>query len=410
MCAEGGIILASTRHGEDGKTWAGMSQGSYKTYASFTHLNRAAGGEGAVTLSGSATWEVTPKPKADGRQYLDPTRELGQPPPPTGLGDLYYKIDGTGSLMGYPTQEEADANFLPSGNYYVVERDKDGNPKPGGATGNPITVSGYVTFGSPGDFGDFVIWGGLQAASGGATVKFGPGRYVFAGAKRKAGSPGLVLDASKNMVMRDYSAPDYYGETEDAGAIFIFTDGKYPGLELPSSYWNTGLEGDLRQGQVNIQAGATSNTYVNLHALNPAQAPAALENYKKILFWQDRKNSFVDYGPAGRAARDLVSGHIAGGDDFVSARPKSDAEKTRDGMMTGSKWDSPKMTIQASQSVHLYGVIYQPRGAWLTLIGGNGYSGAMQVITGALDIRGGARLTLQELQDTFTYRTAALVE
>ncbi len=412
ICAEGGIILASTRHGEAGPTWAGMVNGSVETYSSFTHTNRKGGQSGAVDHPDN--WHLTPSPRGDGAQYLDPTRDLAQPPAPSvALADRWSAIDGKGNLVGYSTQAEADANPLPPGNYYVVKRDQQtGAPLLAGATGDPITVSGFVTFGSPGAFGDYVIFGGLWAAQGGATIKFGPGRYVFAGAKEKANSPGLVLNADKNLTLRDYSAATYYGETQDAGAIFIFTDARYPGLLLPQSpYWKAGLQNDLLQGQVNIQAGATSNTYVNLHAFNPdgAGAPAALKDYKKILFWQDRRNSFVDYGPDGRTAGQQVSGHIACG-DFSDSCGKSLAKFDRDGMMQSSQWNSPKMTIQASQDVHLYGVIYQPRGAWLTMIGGSGYSGPLQLITGAVDIRGGASLTMQELQSTFTYRIAALVE
>src|SRR5205823_1879443 len=71
---------------------------------------------------------------------------------------------------------------------------------------------------------------------------------------------------------------------------------------------------------------------------------------------------------------------------------------------------SPELNIQASPNIHLYGVIYQPRGAWTTLVGGGGYAGPLQLISGALSVQGNANVDLLGLSSPLTNTVASLIE
>jgi hypothetical protein len=399
LCAEGGILLASSRHGEDSKNWAGLAGGGTRVWGSYTYTRA----DNTVDLSGGSVWEVTPMVDGEDFMSLDPTRGLAQPPPP----NLAQAPDRPGFeggvILGYATQAEADANPLPSGSYYAVTT-KDGTTV---ATGDPLTVTGYVTFAASGDgraFGNYVFYGGIRAGGGGATAKFGDGRYVFAGAKQKsAKDAGYLLDASSNMSLLDFDAG--YGPTAGQGKILIFTDAHYPDLQVPAAITGVlGLRDSLLQGKVSMQAGATGNVQVNLHGLNPDAGmitDSALAKYNAFLVWQDRRNSYVEYYDG--------TGYIACG-DFAPSCVKDNDMKIADGMSINPDWDSPLFQIQASDQVHLYGVIYQPRGAWAELTGGNGYSGPMQLITGGILVKGSSRIRLQKLDHTFTERLAALIE
>jgi hypothetical protein len=71
---------------------------------------------------------------------------------------------------------------------------------------------------------------------------------------------------------------------------------------------------------------------------------------------------------------------------------------------------SPELDIQASPNINLYGIIYQPRGAWTTLIGGGGYASPLQLITGAVNVQGNANIDLLSLSRSLTRTVAALIE
>jgi hypothetical protein len=68
------------------------------------------------------------------------------------------------------------------------------------------------------------------------------------------------------------------------------------------------------------------------------------------------------------------------------------------------------MKLQAHPNMALYGLVYQPRGAWMTLQGnGNIYSPTI-FITGALSMQGGADLLMTNTRDSLKRRVVALVE
>ena len=77
---------------------------------------------------------------------------------------------------------------------------------------------------------------------------------------------------------------------------------------------------------------------------------------------------------------------------------------------TLSNNSSPELDVQASPNIHLYGYLYQPRGAWTTLQGGGGYSGALKIITGALNVQGNANVNMGGVATPLTKLVVALIE
>jgi hypothetical protein len=285
------------------------------------------------------------------------------------------------------------------GRYYAV--DFLGNP-----TGQPLKFSGNVTLAAaPGTdgFGDWVFWGGIEG-TGGSTVTFEAGRYVYAGALPESNGPGQLIDTATYFTMRDATDRDMSGaarygpNTVDPGVMFIFTDENYGGRiqNLPAGIQSL----NLQFGQVNIQAGNTGGgpnqktNYINLHGINPDLVPdQALKTFLQnsgVLAWWDQDNSLVDYN---------ASGYPACGQD-------------NDNYCSHSLYDSksPELNIQASPDIHLYGVVYQPRGAWTNLTAGGGYSGPLQIITGAFNLHANANLSLGVPTNPVTMTVTALIQ
>lgn len=77
----------------------------------------------------------------------------------------------------------------------------------------------------------------------GISTTFSPGRYVFAGAQPLAGGPGVALMLGANSTVRDLTplVDGKAAQNSDAGEIFIFTDSKFPGLQLPQAIQESGL-------------------------------------------------------------------------------------------------------------------------------------------------------------------------
>jgi hypothetical protein len=68
------------------------------------------------------------------------------------------------------------------------------------------------------------------------------------------------------------------------------------------------------------------------------------------------------------------------------------------------------MQLQAAPGLHLYGVLYQPRGATLDMQGSGSVTSPMIIITGTLRM-GGSPTVLQPLTNSpLLTRMAALVE
>jgi hypothetical protein len=380
---EGGIRMASECNGTNSTGPTHCSSGNKMVYAG---MNTGGGtvkakdiavrGAGDVDKTGSARW-IPKEISHPGSGYNDPyAGKTAPPPPPSDLPDRPI-LDGV--------LNATNCNPCTPGKYYAVRNKVDGTCCE--ATGDPLIVDTNVTF-AGGDFGEFVFYGGVKKGAGQATVNFGPGRYVFAGAKASNG-PGVLLDSSTNFSMRD--ATGGYGEPADAGELFIMTNGTYGGrISPPTTHWTAGLESQLKYGTVDFQSG-NNNTVINLHGLNPSKAPDGLKNYGPLFLWWDRDNSFVKHDATG-----IV--------DPTCATTLVDCYRTLENE------NSPELTIQASPDVHLYGVIYQPRGAWTSLTGGGGYSGPLQLITGALNVQGNANITMTAPDTPLTVTMVALIE
>jgi hypothetical protein len=375
--AHAGIVLASAANGGTGGRYAGESRGGGTVSAPYTYIR----GQGDVYLQGSSDWTARPvNGQPEGPVFLDPMRGKGQPPAPRGLRDI--PVPG-GLLAGGATPDKA--LVLPPGNYYATEGD---SPV---ASGQPLQFSGHVRFTNEGTgFGEFVFFGGVTNQNAGTVVTLAPGAYFFAGVLPKAnGDPNALFRFEKNMTLQDQTAS--FGANTDAGELMVFTDTNYPGLEVPAPVRQ--LDRSLPHGPTGFSAGATDNSVVNLHGLNSASPdlPAAWKPFAPAVIWQDQANSVVKYDAMGRI--DTSCGNPNGCPNLALANPKS-----------------TRLFLRASPNTHLYGVVYQPRGAWTDMYGGGAYSGPLQLIAGAVTVQGNSQLTLINIDNPLRRRVVALVE
>jgi hypothetical protein len=379
--AERGIYMSSSNRSGIGlpNIAAGTVVGFTRVRAPFTYILET----GSInTALGSADWEAAPTSGIpDGDYFTDPMAGKGQPPAPTGLPDR--PVPGgviAGSLLpGSPT-------ILPPGQYYGTLPLPPilGRRIP---TGLPVTITGNVIFSDGanppcGGFCNYVFYGGLVTGAL-STVTFSPGRYVFAGAQPVAGGPGVGFSVGVNSTVKDLTplVGGEAGPNTDAGEIFIFTSSTYPGLTLPLDISSAGLS--FPQARAGVVTGLGGS--ITLHGLNKQNPalPPELHPHAPVLIWQDRANTTLKYQPNGFL--DLTCG---GPCTNVLSVP-----------------GSQEMILQATQNngapaTNLYGTIYGPRGAWLTVAGvlpGDTIAGPLQIITGALQMTLNANLDLKAL-------------
>lgn len=361
IVAYGAMSLAST------STSAGQLGGSGSVTAPATYI-RGTGGYG-----NSGNWTATPTTgMPDGNLFTDPlesgTPPLGQPPAPTGLAD-HPILNGV-----VPANQ-----VLPSGNYYSV------NSK-GVPTGQPLTFGANTTF-KNGPFGNFVIFGGIQG-----NANFGPGRYIFAGS-----ATGTTLNWTSSMV-QDQTPLDTSGNVAapiDAGELFVLTDPKYPGLEIPSALSSApGVLNSLAQGNLVITSGNSANWGVDLHGLNPSSSdvPPELKPFAPTLLWQDQANTTIKYNPDGSI--DTSCGSL-----------DSPCLNTNLKDPSSTYW-----TIDARPNVQLWGALYQPRGAGIFFQGHGTLSAPVQIVTGYISMQGGPTIALSKLPNGLRHRVTALIE
>jgi hypothetical protein len=314
----------------------------------------------------------------------------GQPPPPTGLAD--HPVPGgviVGSLLGNPT-------VLPPGNYFATTPGLLG----GTPTGTPVTITGNVVFSDGqatpcGGFCNYVFYGGIVTGAL-SSVTFSPGRYVFAGAQPVAGAPGLGLSVGVNGKLQDLT-PLVSGNitaNTDAGEIFVFTNSSYPGLVLPNALASSGLS--FPQVQAGIMAGLEPQ--ITLHGLNASNAalPQELSAFAPAVIWQDQANTTLKFTSSGLL--DTSCGTIC---PNVLSVP-----------------GSQEMVIMAAQNggqagTNLYGMIYLPRAAWLTVLGllpGDTISGPLQIIAGALQMTLNTKVQLQTLPTPVNRTIVSLIQ
>jgi hypothetical protein len=344
---------------------------------------------------GSSQWNQTP---TNGAPAIDdPMSGKGQPRIPT----VSTEVPVPGGVI--------DSSICPSnvclpGKYYATTTQSCGNGcTTTVATGAPLTVSGSIKFAACSgcdptqNFGTYIFFGGLTGSSG--TITFDPGIYALVGTR---GSPGTILSTATNLNLADYTTSTG-ANTADAGELFIFTgvnssgSFSYPGLagQIPAAVAASASQ--FQMGTINLQSG-NNGTTINLHGLNPNHSlikGTSLETFAPTLIWQDQANSTVKYDAQGRA-------------DYTSCGSGYSLDNPCTNTLTNNS--SPELDIQASPNIHLYGVVYQPRGAWTTLVGGGGYAGPIQLITGSMNVQGNANVDLLGIATPLTRTVAALIE
>lgn len=400
--ADGGIVMASACAGANcGGQYAGAVQGNSASVTSpFTHIR----GTGAKDPGGTGTWVAAPQNNfKEGSEFQDPTRKIQQVPvSDAGLADCGI----VGGVIA-PTNSGGSINIGP-GNYYATEIDGNGNQVP---TGKPIKVSGNVNFRSQGScllspisnaagFGTYVFYGGLSTgnAGGETNLNFEPGKIVLAGAVPKDnGDANPLLDMSVGGSAFSLNGPG----PESAGNVFIFTDQRYPGLTLPPTRLSTSTAFQaMRQGTSGFKSGNNQSVSFTLDGLNEAGAgfPSNLKDHNGVMMWQDRRNSSVLY-------------HSDGTGKYGCAAPyldctKTNQQMTNDGVVNGSRG----MSIAAGSSTVIRGVIYQPRGSWLTIQGSPGMNAALQLISGAIKVQGSGIINLNPVRSGLQLSVVGLVE
>jgi hypothetical protein len=369
-----GIILGSNSSGDGSTDEAGVVGGAGRVFG-----NTSIRGTGWV----SDPTKFEPPPVngfPDLPIFDDPMRGKVQPPAPTGLPEVPV-------LNGNLTGDCGNPPVYSPGSYFAVSKNCPTCPML--ATGNPITISGCLTFSAgAGGFGNFVFFGGLNLGSN--IITFHPGRYILAGAK-----DGTILSMPNNAVMQDNTPLDGSGNSvrnTDAGEIFVLTDANYPGLQVPSLV--EPVRNSLDFGQVYIQSGDFFE--MNLHGLNAGSLalPEAMTTYAPTVFWQDRRNSSVLYDSNGYV--DYTS--CGGGHTLDNPCPNPDPTIR------------PGMILQASPKLQLYGLFYQPRGAGVEFQGHAHIRAPLQLITGSLSLQGGNTLELLDVGNPLRRRIVALVE
>lgn len=373
--ADGGIFMASTKDGRqaDGR-YAGENTGGGTVKAPFTYIQ----GEGGYKVGGSARWVEIPGNKANPNLFLDPMRGKGQPPAPAGLVDR--PVPG-GAIVG--STDPANPVVLQPGNYFATNADGTA------ATGNPISIEGNVRFAAAGaGFGQYVLFGGVRISKQATTVTFEPGMYVFAGVRS-----GPLFSVTSNASLRDLTSG--FAANTDAGELFVFTDANYKGqsgsLEIPAMV--RPIAAELKQGTAGFQAGSNADVYLNLHGLNrrSSQLPEGLKDFSPVMIWQDQANSTVKYTDKGDI--DVSCGNPAGCPNTALANAQS-----------------TQMFLQGSPGMHFYGAVYQPRGAWISVVGGGDYQVPVQVIAGALRVQGNSNFSMVQPSTPMARRTVALVQ
>jgi len=235
------------------------------------------------------------------------------------------------------------------------------------------------------------------------SLYFGAGQYVMAGTNSLT---GLVFNA-QTPVSGD----------QTTGTMFIFTDGSYPGLQptstssgqisgIPNQSGNmpTLLQGSVGGPDPNIAFKGTQLDLYGVVGSNNASSalPPKLNDYSGIVWWQDRRNSTVEYNEAqGSPGCPLCTAddgsvlYCANGCPGGTVPPALINQSTPASSANHVTYISPQIGISPGQGrVGLQGVIYQPRGAWLYVNAGNSSFACtvagqtqqcpLEVVTGAL--------------------------
>ena len=232
-------------------------------------------------------------------------------------------------------------------------------------------------------------------AGAAGSINFEPGKIVLAGATPKNGQAGTLFDSQVggSPFSLNGSGP------ASSGNAFIFTSQLNPGLSNPPTRLSTSSAYQaLRQGESGFKSGGTDKVTFDLDGLNQTGVgfPTELKPYNGVAVWQDRKNSKIRYNS---------DGTYGCGAPYLNCN-KSTGEENNDYLVAGS----PGMFIKAGANTRIRGVIYQPRGSWLTLQGSAGLAAPLQLISGAISLRGGATINLIPVTSGLPLSIVGLVE
>ena len=385
--AFGNLLLASECNAKGaGKGKGGKYEGKDKTCAGRSgtadDMTDVLASPGTVLIHGQGTADDVFLPWLNGQSgnlFTDPTQGIPQPPIVANFPVKSCGIPGgmvLGGSKGSPVQ-------LGPYNYYALP--------PFGLvpTGEPIQIKTYANFGATGcpgllsiegtaqtsTFPTYFFHGGLDVQKG-TDITLGPGQYVMVGGLPAASVPTVFAAGGNDATLQSSGdGPGY------AGNMFILTDPGYPGLAAQigisgvSGAWAAGL----RFGVMEFAYGNKGS--ITLSGLKAAVGgvPASLAPYNGILIWQDRRNSNVKMDP-NTAIPDCSSGSCV---NTALLNP-----------------GSPAMFFSRKGDTLLDGVIYQPRGAWVSVKGLKGegacdkgkyqmFRGPIQIITGMLKMEGG---------------------
>jgi hypothetical protein len=151
----------------------------------------------------------------------------------------------------------------------------------------------------------------------------------------------------------------------------------------------------ILSGADNASAAVTGLVAANLPQNLPASDAFSLINtlgpFNGVVLWQDQANSTIEYTQYGN-----VNTSCAGGIDNPCTKTLPVA-------------GSEGLTLQAPANTGIEGIVYQPRGAFLQTQGGT-IQGPIQIITGAVSMQGGGRISLTAPPASAQRRVVALVE
>ncbi len=373
----GGVQIASAANGT-GDSAAAFLGGNSTVESPFTSIRSG----GQYNLQGNAAWVATPASAPDGPQFKDPFSDRGQQPPI--LPGPHTPHPAVGGVIDHTV---CPGGICGEGIYYAT------GPQPGCTkscaivpNGGPLYISTDVSFSSS-NFGQYVFFGGLQVRQ--KHVIFGPGEYVLAGTR---GPDTLLLDIDNKSLIEG-------GSGNDAGRIFILTDSQYPGLEsrvntVGTRYW-PGPDNSLTFAMTSIKTGNSADSRISLYGLSTRNGtlPSDLEPFTPVLFWQDQRNSYVQYNS----------------DATVTQCPDL-AHPCLNNSYPGLTSNSPEFDLWATPYTSLNGAVYQPRGAWMLVQASGVMQGPLQVVTGAAKFQGTGTLTMSGVTDPVWIYGAALVE
>jgi hypothetical protein len=184
--------------------------------------------------------------------------------------------------------------------------------------------------------------------------------------------------------------------------LFIVTDPSYPNVSaqfanIPALQ---GASQNLTFGTTFIEAGS-GITSLQLHGLTPGNSTVETANngglkpFAQVLFWQDQHNSRVQY----YANTGLVDwSHSCAG--------------TRDSpcpnlALSGSR--IPQFSFSGSETSKVFGIFYQPRGAWM-ILKGNANPGNLKAILVSGSLQVGGILSLASISQPPAIPTPVLVQ